>query len=49
MLKGSSGLFTGESAELDKIPNNSIITGCARRLVIAKRPDINQIETFYRP
>jgi hypothetical protein len=49
ILNDVSGLFSGESAALQKISNNNIITGCASRLVIPKRPDIYQIKTFYQP
>jgi hypothetical protein len=49
LLHGVSGLFTAESAKLQKIANNSIISGCASRVVIAKRPDIYRIETLFRP
>lgn len=46
MINNVPGLFTGKSGELQKISNQSRITGCATKIAIAKRPDIYRIETF---
>ena len=49
LVDNEPGLFIGESAQLQSLPNNSVIAGCATEVVIAKRPKIYQIESFYQP